>query len=135
MGRLRAAMAVFYLAMFAVVTPMLVLCEEGNRHAVVESPMSLCCQEGVAGPSGANRAPSTREVTANGCAGSCTDTSFLDDIDLFSPRNIAQDLQAVAMAPPVAPAACPAPAFAHRDVSSSPDLSSPHLSRSTVLLI
>ena len=133
--RVRALVVVFQLAVFALVAPMLVLCEDGDRHAAVESVMSHCCHEGAAGLSDANRAAETQGTAGDGCAGFCTDTPFLTGIDLISPRNIAQGFESLAVLQLIGFAPNPAPLFARRDVHCRRALSPPAFGRSTVLLI
>jgi len=133
--KVRAVAAVFQLALFALVAPMLVVCEDGNRHAAVESALLPCCDLVPAGPGGTDRASQNRGMAENGCEGSCTYTLVLAGIDVPSTRSVAQGLEVLAVTPAVAPAPYPDPAFASTDEDGRPVSPSPHLGRSTVLLI
>ena len=133
--RVRAFVVVFQLTAFALVAPMLVLCEDGDRHAAVESVMSHCCHEGAAGLSDANGVAEARGTAGDGCEGSCTDTPFLTDIDLISPRELGQGIEALAVPQVVVLVPSAAPSFARGDVGCWRALSPPPSGRSTVLLI
>ncbi len=133
--RLCALVVAFHLASFALVAPMLVLCQDGDTHRAVESAIALCCSPGKAESSDVIRLQPAVGSTDNGCAGSCTDTPLLTSIDATAPKSFEPASAAVALAPPVTLAPCPAPAFSGQDAELLSAVSSPHLSRSTVLRI
>ena len=128
-------MAAFQFAAFGLIAPMLVFCEDGDRHRAIESAISLCCTQGTVETSDAIQTQASAGAAANGCVGSCTDTPLLTSIDATSRRSVAPASVAVALAAPVALAPCPAPVFSSEGAVFVFALWSPHLNRSTVLRI
>ena len=128
-------MAAFHLAAFALIGPMLVLCDDGDRHRTVESAMSLCCALGQAGSSDEIQPRVTPAEPGIRCADSCTDTPLLTSIDATSTKTVAQASETAALVLTFVLAPCLAPASAGQDAAFLPALSPPHLSRSTVLRI
>lgn len=128
-------MAALCLGLFALVAPMLVLCEDGAGHAAIESAISLCCPQGWDAQANAHRAPESRGATGNDCGGSCTDTPFLMSIDACPSRSADQVTDATVMLPVVELASCPRPSLSGFELNCGPTLSPPNLSRLTVLRI
>ncbi len=134
--RLGALVVAFHLASFALVAPLLVLCQDGGTHRAVESAIALCCSPGETESSDVIRLQAAVRSADNGCAGSCTDTPLLMSIDATAPKSSFEAASAaVALVPPVTLAPCPAPVFSGEDTEFLSVVSSPHLRRSTVLRI
>lgn len=92
---------VVYLSVFSLLSPLLVVCEDGSRHAATELVVARCCQPEESGPGEPEQAPEARARSKSGCAEYCTDTPFLSGIDVLSPRNIAQRSEVLVAAPAV----------------------------------
>ena len=90
--------AVFHLAVLALVAPMLVLCNDGDSHATVESAFSLCCAPNADEPGATHAAVENWGVANNGCAGSCTDTPLMMSLGAATASRIAQAGDAIAVA-------------------------------------
>jgi hypothetical protein len=133
--RLCALVVALHVASFAFAAPMMVLCEDGDNHRAVESAIALCCSPGKAASSDVIRVQPAAEPADNGCAGSCTDTPLLTSVDATAPKSVEPASAAVALLLPVALAPCPDPVFSGQDAELLSEVSSPHLSRSTVLRI
>ena len=133
--QLGAVVLVFQLVSFALLAPMLVLCQDGGDHRAVESAISLCCSAGKAESSDGVQPRASAGSADNNCAASCTDTPLLTIIDAIAPKSLEPASVAVAPVPAVTPASCPAPVFSGEDARFVSAVSSPHLSRSTVLRI
>lgn len=131
--RCRAIVAALTLVGFALIGPALVLCQDGDNHRAVESAIAPCCSPQKAG--NVIRPQPAAESPDNGCTGSCTDTPLLASIDATTARSVESAPAAVALVPPVTPAPCPAPVYSGEDAELLSEVSSPHLSRSTVLRI
>jgi hypothetical protein len=136
-GRIRALVAVFHLAVFAAVAPMLVLCNDGDRHATVESAFSLCCAPNTDEGGPIRAAVENWDVANNGCAGSCTDTPLMLSLDAATALRIARACDAVAVAAvlPFALAFNPAPARASQEPGARSVFSPSDSGRSAVLRI
>lgn len=133
--RCRAIVAALTLVAFALIGPALVLCQDGNNHRAVESAIARCCSPQKVESSNVIRPQPAAESPDNGCTGSCTDTPLLASIDATAPRSVESAPAAVALVPPVTPAPGPAPVYLGEDAELLSEVSSPHLSRSTVLRI
>jgi hypothetical protein len=135
MQRLRALVAVFHLAAIALVAPMLVLCEDGEHHAAVESVTALCCSDRHADVSDAPRPSKSAGAGANDCSGSCTDTPLLTSIAATFPKGIARADGAAALSRSLVVASAPLALPAEAGSRFSGSLPPPHLVRSTVLRV
>lgn len=120
------------LASFAVVAPMLVLCQDGEAHTAVESVFALCCPLGKIESSAVIRTQAGVGSADDGCAGSCTDTPLLTSIDATAPKSVEPAFEGVPHVPPVALAPCPAHVVSDGDAEYLSEVSSRHLSRYTV---
>ena len=134
-ARFRVLVAAVHLVTVALLAPMLVLCEDGQRHTAVESAISLCCPQASADSNAPNRPQATAGTAENACAGSCTDTPLLTNIDAASPKSVTQASHPDNSAPPVLLAPHFAPVFAGNDAGFRSALSAQRLSRPTVLRI
>jgi hypothetical protein len=133
--RCRAIVAALTLVAFALIGPAFVLCQDGNNHRAVESAIAPCCSPPKVESRKVILPQPAAESPDNGCKGSCTDTPLLASIDSTAPRSVESAPAAVAVVPPVTPGPCPAPEFSGEDAELLSEVSSPHLSRSTVLRI
>ncbi len=134
-ARFRVLVAAVHLVTVALIAPMLVLCEDGQRHTAVESAISLCCSQGSADSIAAIRLEAAAGTAENRCAGSCTDTPLLTNIDATSPKSVTQASDPDTSTPPVSLAPPLAPVFAGNDAWFRTALPAQHLSRPTVLRI
>lgn len=134
-ARGRVLAAAFHLAAFGLVAPMLVVCEDGERHRAIESVISLCCPQGRGDSSDALPPQAPAGTAVKGCAECCTDTPLLTSIDVTATKLAGPASEADALVPPVRLARCPAPVFSGETAGLLPAPSSPHLTRSTVLRI
>lgn len=133
--QLGALVVAFQLASLALGAPMWVLCQDGDNHRAVESAIALCCSPGTVESSDDTHPSASGAIEDDNCAGSCIDTPLLTSIDAIAPKLVDPDSVAVTLARPVTLAPCPAPVFSGEDAGFVLDVSSPHLSRSTVLRI
>ena len=133
--QLGALVLAFQFASFALAAPMLVLCQDGSDHKAVESAIALCCSAGKAQSSDVTHRQTSARAADSGCAVSCIDTPLLTGTDAIAPKSVEPVSVAVALVPPVTPAPCPARVFSGEDAEFVTAVSSPHLSRSTVLRI
>lgn len=103
----RRVVVVSYLALFAVVAPLLVLCEEGNRHATIELAISFCCQRATGVAGGSSHVAEPRLAEGRACADSCVDTPYLTGTDVVATGQMAHARHAVTVDLPVVPAVVP----------------------------
>ena len=134
-ARFRVLVAAVHIVTVALIAPMLVLCDDGQRHTAVESAISLCCPQGSPDSIAAIRLQATAGTAENPCAGSCTDTPLLTNIDATSPKSGTQASDPDTSTPPLSLAPRLAPVFAGNDAGFHTALSAQHLSRPTVLRI
>jgi hypothetical protein len=113
---------------------MLVLCEDGEHHAAVESVIALCCSDRHADASDA-RPSKGAGAAANDCSGSCTDTPLLTSIAATFPKSVAPVDGPSALSQSFLVAVAPLCATTEQDAGFSGSRPPPHLVRSTVLRV
>jgi hypothetical protein len=133
--RVRTVALVAYLCVFYLLAPLLVICQDENRHAATELVTTRCCVVRAVGSPGAEQVPDTSIDAAKACADSCTDTPLLAGIDVFSCRRLAPEAESLPAVPYLVVAPCTVPDVSYGDRGGRSTFSQHAIGRSTVLLI